>query len=135
MSDRSPIIIDELGLIYGRDAIFLDTVLMHDNQVTLKGELTGSLCQNIQADIDIPYQIVFDHVLHFQATELDFYPHLAEYTASFEEMTYSKLMDNYRQIDNNKFTSSHKHYVFYTYDHIFEVIASGFVLTLSGSGY
>lgn len=133
---RKPIIIDELGLIYGRDAIYLSSVTFKDlDAITITGELSSVLCANI-SDVekggDIPFSLTFSHVIDFSSTELDFYNH-EDYVSSFEHCVRSKKIATLRKSSSEKLTESHKHFTLHTYDVVFDIIAIDFELTFNDS--
>lgn len=128
---NEPIIIDELGKIYGRDAIFLDGIEFNGtHSVKLTGDFNGSLCENVKNEKWITYELTFKEILEFKMVELDFYPD-AEYTSSFEKIVDSDRINEFSKSSQNfKIKSSLEHYIFHTYDDVIEVIASEFELKL-----
>lgn len=128
---NEPIIIEELGKIYGRDAIFLNRIeFKGTHSVKLTGDLNGLLCENIKYEKWINYELTFKGVLEFKMVELDFYSDI-EYTSSFEKNVHSDRINDFSKSSQNfKIKSSHKHYIFHTYDDVIEVIASDFELKL-----
>lgn len=126
-----PIIIKELGKIWGRDAIFLDKIeFERTHSVKLIGEFNGVLCENVKDQEYVPYELTFSGLLQFKMTELDLYT-LSGYTSSFVRVVDSHLLRAFAwSEDNAKVEPSHRHYVFYTYDDVIEVIASDFELNL-----
>lgn len=131
---NEPIIIEELGLIYGRDAIFLDKIEFEKtHSVKLTGEFNSSLCKNIKQKNDkyIPYEINFKGILEFKMVELDFYND-KNYVSSFEKVIDSKRITEFKKSYDGdiKVKDAHKHYIFHTYDNVIELIASEFELKL-----
>ena len=126
-------IITEVGLIYGRDAIFLDKInIINEKTFELLGEFSGSLCENLKDDIDVKYKIIFKNVHLFKMTEIDF--NEIEYNSSFDEIVNSKQLIKMNEIDKDnsvkKIDRTYKHYVFSTYDTIFEIIGKEFILEI-----
>ncbi len=117
---NEPIIIKELGLIYGRDAIHLDEVAFEKgfNNVKLIGVFDGVLCENIKKDEWIKYTIIFKDIIDFRIVKENYFDD-SEYTSSFEKILKS---------EKNKWKN---HYIFHTYDDIFEIIASEFEIILN----
>ncbi|TDQ27830.1 hypothetical protein [Tenacibaculum caenipelagi] len=131
---NEPIIIEELGLIYGRDAIFLDKIEFDEtHSVKLIGEFNGSLCENVNNEKDkyIPYEISFKGILEFKMTEVDFYND-KNYISSFEKVIDSERISEFKNLYDGdiKVKDSHEHFIFHTYDDVIEIIACEFKLTL-----
>lgn len=129
---NEPIIIKELGKIWGRDAIYLDKIEFEGTRsVKLIGDFNGSLCENIKDSEWISYELTFTGLLEFKTIELDFFSH-SEYTSSFEKVKDSKRIKEFSQSSQNfKLKDSHEHYIFHTYDDVIEVVASGFEMKLN----
>ncbi len=127
INTRTPILLEGIGKIYGRDAIYLDRMEFETvEKITLIGKFNGELCTESSIDEDIGYKITFNNVIDFSCIELDFYNEYGRYSASFEYYLHSKKIREFRKKDSNKCTAKHKHYVFYTYDRVFEIIAKSF---------
>ncbi len=129
-SYREPIVIKELGQINGRDAIYLDDINFTGYSLVLQGTVEGSLCENIGQDKAIPYTISFKNVLDFSSTEVDFYD-CRRMRCNFERYANSQKIAEFKQHNNPKLTENHQHFVFYTYDLVFEIVASEFELVLA----
>ncbi|WP_196889875.1 hypothetical protein [Aureivirga sp. CE67] len=126
---KEPIIIKELGKIWGRDAIYLDKIEFEGTYlIKLIGEINGSLCEIPQKKEWIPYEIIFKGILEFKMTELDLYID-SEYTSSFEKVINSDLINSYKEI-SDKLKETHNHYIFHTYDDVFQIIAEEYELKL-----
>lgn len=128
---NEPIIISELGKIWGRDAIFLDKIEFDGtHSVKLIGDFNGQLCENVKNEKWISYELTFKEILEFKMTELDFFLD-TEYTSSFEKVIDSDRINEFSKSSQNfKLKKSHEHYIFHTYDNVIEVIASEFELKL-----
>jgi len=129
---NEPIIIEELGKIYGRDAIFLDGIeFSGTHSVNLTGDFNGSLCENVKNEKWISYELTFKGILEFKITELDFYND-KNYVSSFEKIIDSERISEFKKAYDGdiKVKDSHKHYIFHTYDDVIEIIASEFELKL-----
>lgn len=126
-------IITEVGKIWGRDAIFLSSVnVINESTFEIKGEFNGKLCSLLNDNKDRNYRIIFKKVLLFKMIELDFDE--VEYASSFDEvensfqlaqMLYDDKTKHIGKIDKN-----FRHFVFRTYDTVFEIIGKEFELTL-----
>ena len=66
---NEPIRIDELGKIWGRDAIFLDKIEFDGTRsVKLIGDFNSSCCEKVENGKWIPYQLTFKEILEFKIT-------------------------------------------------------------------
>lgn len=128
---NEPVILQELGKVWGRDAIFLDKIDFIDTStVRLLGEFNGSLCEKLVDKTWVPYELIFSGILEFKLIELDFFS-AKDYTASFEKVVDSPRIKAFSQHSENfKVKEGHTHYIFHTYDDVIEVIASEFQLKL-----
>ncbi len=131
---NEPIIIAELGKVWGRDAIFLDGIEFDGtHSVKLTGDFNSSLCENVNDENGkyIPYEINFKGILEFKITELDFYND-KNYVSSFEKVIDSERISEFKNAYDGdiKVKDSHEHYIFHTYDDVIEIIASEFELKL-----
>lgn len=128
---NEPIIIEELGKVWGRDAIFLDQIEFDGtHSVKLIGNFNGSLCENVRDSKLISYELTFTGLLEFKTIELVFFSQ-TEYSSSFEKVPDSKRIKEFSKSSRNfKLKDSHEHFLFHTYDDVIEVIASGFEIKL-----
>lgn len=121
-----------IGVISGRDAIYLDEIKFDysKNSVQLIGEINGRLCSRNSLNLEwIKYSIIFSNILMFQMIELDF----ADFkgSSSFDEVVNSTWFEDVRKYDSaSKINDSHKYYFFKTYDDIFEIVCKNYQLTL-----
>ena len=120
------------GIIYGRDAIFLDDVHFdyQKNIIELRGELNSHFCSKYKDDEDsfIGYSLTFSGILAFTMTELDF----KDYgSSSFDRVMNSKWLDEIRQKDHSaKVKPNLEHYVVFTYDDVFDVACETYELKI-----
>lgn len=133
MSEIAIPIITEVGKIWGRDAIFLDKVnVVNESTFQLIGEFNGALCSNLKDNEDRKYKITFFHVHLFKMIELDYDD--TEYESAFDLLENSKELLKMKNIDKTehlgKIDDSYKHYIFRTYDTVFEIIGKQYELTL-----
>ena len=128
---NEPIIIKELGKVWGRDAIYLDKIEFDGTRsVKLIGDFNGSLCENVKDSKWISYELTFTGLLEFKMIELDFFSH-SEYTSSFEKVIDSDRIKEFsKSSQSSKLKDLHKHYIFHTYDDVIEIIANGFEIKL-----
>lgn len=133
MEEKITPIITEAGKIYGRDAIFLDKVnVINEMTFELIGGFNGNLCSNLQDDIEQKYKITFEGVHLFKMIELDFEE--VEYQSSFDLIENSKQISKMISMDTKyhigKIDETYKHFIFRTYDAVFEIIGRDFKLEL-----
>ena len=131
---RKPII-TEVGIISGRDAIFLDEQKMVDKDLcamVFVGELNGNLCSNNTAGKNwIPYRLSFRKPIYFACYELDLYYDERSINSSFDIVTESDLLASFLEKDfSGKFKDDFNHFVLATYDYAYEIIACDFMLEL-----
>ena len=100
------------------------------HSVKLIGDFNGSLCENVENEKWISYELTFKGILEFKMTELDFFSD-TEYTSSFEKVIDSDKINGFAKSSQNfKLKDSHEHYIFQTYDDVIELVASDFELKL-----
>ncbi|MCI8539779.1 MAG: hypothetical protein HFF18_14175 [Oscillospiraceae bacterium] len=118
---------EKLGILYGRDCIFVDSVIQTDLTLKFKGEINGNLASNIKDAIWIPYELIFKKVIKCISCELDTYE--ADKN-EIQAMNKSSLLviqdsDHLKNIpvryDYNK--NDYKHFIVYTYDFVYHVFA------------
>ena len=122
----------EVGIISGRDAIFLDEIKFdyRNSRVGFLGELNSVLCSKKRENNEwIKYSLTFFGVLSFQMVELDFADFRGK--SSFDLVQNSKWTNEFRKFDSaSKVKPEHKHYFLQTYDDIFEIVSLNFELKL-----
>lgn len=128
---KEPVIIKELGKVWGRDSIYLDKIEFEGtHSVKLTGDFNGSLCENVKGSSWVSYELTFSGLLEFRIVELDFFSH-SDYTSSFERVKDSERIKEFSNSSQNfKLKESHEHFIFHTYDDVIEVLASGFEIQL-----
>lgn len=145
MTQKAVPIETELGIIFGRDAIYLkDVVFIHDSEYCIKATVLGTNCSKIAEDVDFAFSLTFKGVLLWRAVELDFAEHELgiETDSCFDLIENSEKLANIRKyskskIDrgydaNGKFSDQvwHQHFVLSTYDTVFEIIAQHYDLVI-----
>ena len=122
----------EVGVIFGRDAIFLDSVIVgvYPNSLELIGEFNSSLCSKYKdRDEFIKYNLKFSGVLAYMMTELDLRDFLGK--SSFDLVVNSEWINELNKWNSSKkLKSDHKHFMVFTYDDVFDVICQSYELTL-----
>lgn len=63
--------LEELGVLYGRDCIFVDNVVQTGSTLKFKGKINGRLASKIHDNIWIPYELTFKQVIKYSSCELD----------------------------------------------------------------
>ena len=129
----------EVGIISGRDAVFLDKVeILSDKYgMIFTGELNGVLCSgNETGDRYIPYKISFDDCVYHSCHELDLYSGERDLISSFDLVIKSDLLNGiFDKQGIGKFSNDSKekynHYVLATYDFVYEVVARDFKIEIS----
>lgn len=125
-----------LGVLYGRDCIFLDQMKGDDrDNLTFMGEINGHLvsrCSGVKRWF--PYALTFQRVLAYFACELDTYENLAGTGylghldgSSFdliEDSSWLKSLPVREDFDKNRY----RHYRLFTYDDVFNIIAVSYSL-------
>ena len=116
----------DLGILEGRDCIYLDEVFLKDNQTTLilVGEINGNLCSNKQSGKFISFELIFSGVIALQMIELDSWDFASK--ASFDEVVESDWIGEL----GGKVDSTHRHYLVQTYDDVFDVVCHSYQLKL-----
>ena len=124
-------IVTQVGIIDGRDSIYLDEVEFTVNELIFKGKINGNSCTNNYFKKEwIKYTLKFYNTLYFDCVELDFNKIENQFASSFDLVTNSEIIKSF-QNQSKKLTEQHSHYGLFTYDYIFQIIAKSFELTVS----
>jgi hypothetical protein len=133
INSREPIITD-VGIISGRDAIHLDLVEQREGEIKFQGEINTGLVEiknNIEKDW-LKYKLSFKGIVYFKCCELDFYTSEKLLISSFDKINNSEKITKLKSLDHSsKIDINHKHYVFATYDYVYEIIASQYFLEIN----
>lgn len=129
MKEKLIPVITKAGKICGRDAIFLDKInFINECTIEFIGYLNGSLCSNFKNRSFYDYKIVFNGIFWFKMLEIDFADF--NYESSFDQVENSNLMEKLLIKDKNesigKINNDFKHFIFWTYDSVFEIIGKGY---------
>lgn len=120
----------KLGIISGRDAIYLDEQKMIEEPygMIFTGEINGNLCSNNTSNMEwLSYRLSFDCPIYFSCHELDLYDESA-LNSSFDILVKSDLLASIINKDHRgKFKDDFKHFVLATYDYVYEIIARDFM--------
>ena len=117
-----------LGILYGR-SIFLDVLTENErSDLILKGEF-GT--HSLEEPHFLPYTLTFHSCISYFACELDTYINLSKdpVKASFVLIENSKWLKKL-PIREDCPKSHYKHYRIYTYDVVYDIIATGYELKL-----
>jgi len=130
-------IVTEIGTLRGRDAIHLDTVEISDacrDTLTLCGDFNCALASKRSEEVWQAYQIRFSGMLAMQMTELEAWRPVPE--GSWPETAFDEVVDSpWMARMGAQASSEHRHFIFRTYDRVFEVICVTFELELKEIHY
>ncbi len=120
-------IVTELGILKGRDCIYLDRVSFENGTSTLvmEGKVNGNLCSERQIGRVFAYVLKFNGLLALKMIELDSWDFTGE--SSFDEI----LDSDWIRTLGGKVTPSRRHFRIQTYDDVFDVVCSGYELRFS----
>lgn len=109
-----------LGILKGRDCIYLDKVSFQNglNTLVLKGEINGNLCSLPRKGEFISYSAIFRGVIALKMIELDSWDFKSQ--SSFDLIKNSSWI---REL-GGKVNTEHRHYLIQTYDEVFEIVCS-----------
>ena len=119
-------VVTELGVLRGRDCVFLDAASFEyaTNTLVIRGDVNGNLCRPPLTGESIPYAFRFTGVLAQTMVELDSWEGPSE--SSFDEVMDSRWIRKLK----GKITEEHHHYVLQTYDDVFEIVCDAWALSL-----
>lgn len=118
-----------LGILKGRDCIYLDKVYKKDRSYLFEGEINGRLLNNGK-DGFIKYKLEFINVISMFTCELDSYDAVnINSVYSFEIIENSKYLKTIAANDELDIKSL-KHYRLKTYDDVFDIIAKDYALEI-----
>lgn len=126
----------QLGIISGRDAIYFNEQKFSESPygMTFTGEIAGALCSyNHLYKEWVPYTLSFYFPIYYVCYELDLYPNGRYLKSSFSLVKESALLTSILEKDiTGKFKhQDFKHFVFATYDYVYEIIARDFKLEIN----
>ena len=120
----------KVGVIKGRDGIYLHKMEYNGSEIIFYGELVENLFNNFGGK-DLKYKLTFRNIVFYKCYELDIYPMENLLQSSFDLIKDSELLKKLKSRDSqNKIQDNHKHYIFGTYDDIFEIIATEYDLII-----
>lgn len=125
------IIKDEtLGMLSGRDCIYIDSVTQNEvGDLIFKGEINGHLANKIKLSKWIPFNLAFHNMIAYCSCEIDTY-----FNIYFDK---SKINSDFNLLENSEWLktlsiskdfdkSKYKHYQVFTYDYVFNIIAESY---------
>ncbi len=122
---------EKLGILEGRDCIYIDTVALNNaDMLSFEGEINGLLASRICEEKPIPFKLVFNRVIFYSACELDTFlnrGHEGRHSCFFVIENSEQLAALPIRGDLNR--SVYKHFRVFTYDVVFDIFAVGFELT------
>lgn len=123
---------EKLGILHGRDCIFVDSVIQTDSTLKFKGEINGNLASKIKNAIWIPYELIFKNVIKYVSYELDTYEADENEIQAMNKGSLVIIQDSHYlknisvRDDYNK--NDYKHFIVYTYDFVYNVFAVDYEL-------
>ncbi len=121
---------DTLGMLSGRDCIYINSVTQNDvGELILKGEINGNLADKIKLTKWIPFNLAFHNIIAYFSCEIDTYFNICFdkniINSDFnllENSEWLKTLPIRKDFDKSKY----KHYQVYTYDCVFNIIAESY---------
>lgn len=117
-----------LGILNGRDCIYIDRVILDDlGSLTFEGEINGALASKLRADKWVPYRLEFKRTLAHFACELDTYERLCG-TAYFDHSDLTVIENSERlakfPIRRDFDRALYRHFRVFTYDVVFDIFSA-----------
>ena len=126
----------QIGVLWGRDCIFLDSVVMPDvGTLRLQGTINANIVRDFRAPAgwsrsdQIPYAFLFHGCLAHQLMELDTWDSQNHDETAFLESSFQEIgSSNWLHRLSGKLDQNHQHFQVATYDNVFEIICQDFEL-------
>ena len=118
-----------IGILNGRDAIYLDEVNLREgkNTLCLQGEFNGKLASKVNSAGFIKYRMIFKRMVAMKMVELDSWDWRKEKSeSSFDEDTESYWIKEL----GGKISSGHRHFCIQTYDQVFDVVCEDYEIEM-----
>lgn len=115
-----------VGFLVGRDAIYLDGIEQNyaDRTLIFSGEVNATLASEYDGSAKwLAYRIKFNGVDAIHMTELDCYQNELNLTSSFDRVPVPRMRSR---------IESCQQYTLATYDHVFDVMATGHEFEITG---
>jgi len=124
----------EVGIISGRDAIFLDEfkqIFDNIDNCIFKGAINSKLIEMKKERDYIPCIFLFKDVIYCQCCEIDTYVNEVKMDSSFDLIDNSDLIKELKNgRRSSKIKDEHVHYVLQVYDYVYDIIATGYKLEI-----
>lgn len=117
----------ELGIILGRDGIFIDDIKQEYNKLILIGDINGTLCKTTDTTKKnkwYSYRLEFHDVKIYECQHIDICNWHVE--SSFDYIEDSNILKT-----NKLLNKKHYHYIVSTYDYIYSIVATEFDLKIT----
>ncbi len=116
-----------IGILDGRDCIYIDSVTQDDNDnLTFIGNINGFLASKVRKSKWIPYKLNFSRVIAYFSCEIDSYENIDNNFhlnfSSFNIVENSEYLAKF-PMRNDFDKSIYKHYQVFTYDFVYNIIA------------
>ncbi|MCM1120015.1 MAG: hypothetical protein NC543_11745 [bacterium] len=127
-----------LGVLRGRDCIFLDRVEQNDRgNLTFSGEinsvLTSKSKRNSQGEKWVPFTLAFHNVIACFSCELETYGNIMEASdllgSDFDIIENSKWLESL-PVRKDYHKDMYKHFRIYTYDIVYNIVADSYILEI-----
>ncbi|MDE7136832.1 MAG: hypothetical protein K2O29_00010, partial [Ruminococcus sp.] len=127
---------EKLGRLNGRDCIYINKVTQDNiDNLIFKGEINGFLAEKIKTDRFLPYQLTFHRVVTYFVCKLDTYENI-DRSAHLDYSCFN-IVENSQWLESlpirRDFDKSlYNHYQIFTYDFVYNIIATDFDFSVSG---
>lgn len=131
-----PIEVKTLGILYGRDSVFLDLTQQNKrNDLIFTGFISSKLnTRGINERNWFPYQLTFKQVLAYFSCEVDTYENLTAdgqlEPSSFNLVTKSDWLKSL-PIRAGYDKTAYQHYNLFTYDRVYNIIATDYEMVIA----
>ncbi|SFC58177.1 hypothetical protein [Ruminococcus albus] len=123
-----------LGILSGRDCIHIDIVIQDNSEnLEFKGEINGSLAEKINEERWIAFTLTFHRVFAFSSCDLDTYLNMDTPVNAINSDL--NILENSKWLENLPIRADYdrsalKHYLLFTYDNVYNIIADSFDINL-----
>src|SRR5215510_5514636 len=101
-----------------------------NSDIIFYGEFAENVFNKFEKDY-LKYKLTFKNVIYYKCYELDIYPNENLLESSFNLVNDSELIKVLKEKNKqNKIKDGHKHYVLATYDDVFEIITTEYILII-----
>jgi len=114
---------ESIGLISGRDGIYMDFLNFLNSTLKIQGEINSELCSVKHASRWIKYEITFSGVIFYKLLSPEAFSHITSSKSNIYVKDKSKIISAYDLKGKSEF-------VILTYDYVLEVVASQIQLNI-----